>query len=88
MMGKHPSHTCSLNILGPVPLFTHDPLLVSSPSVQAHLSSALWTCLLQKDFLALPQGSYSYLCSSYGQVSFVCPSHSHPKNMIPRAQSR
>lgn len=29
MMGKHPSHTCSLNILGPVPLFTHDPLLVS-----------------------------------------------------------
>lgn len=41
-MGKLPTHTCELHVLGSVPLLTYNPSQVPAPSFQAHCPSQLW----------------------------------------------
>lgn len=54
-LGKAPTHTCDLNVLGSLPLLIYDPSQVPAPSVQAHLFPAVWLNFLQEAFLILPQ---------------------------------
>lgn len=55
-LGKAPTHTCGLNVLGSLPLLIYHPSQVPAPSVQAHLFfSAAWLNFLQEAFLTLPQ---------------------------------